>query len=167
MGIDKTQLRGMIRDVLYHLDPEIPYSKSAEELLMLTAATESHLGTYFLQIGGPALGIFQMEPATEACIWNNYLMYDRRGIRQKVEVLLPKNAHIRQMVHNISYQIAMCRIHYYRKPELLPGVKYNNDNTITAFSLSELARYWKKHYNTYQGKGTYDKAINDYMRLCL
>lgn len=41
------------------------YSVEAIDLLMLTAAQESHLGKYIQQLGsGPARGIFQMEPKT-------------------------------------------------------------------------------------------------------
>ena len=58
----KEHLREMIQFVLMKYDL---YSRNAEELLMLTAACESNLGHYFKQLGGgPALGIFQVEPAT-------------------------------------------------------------------------------------------------------
>ncbi len=60
--MDKTQLRELIQVVLKEYDL---YSRDAEELLMLTAATESNLGYYIKQKGGgPALGIFQCEPDT-------------------------------------------------------------------------------------------------------
>jgi len=58
----REHLREMIQFVLKNYDL---YSRDAEELLMLTAACESNLGHYFKQLGnGPALGIFQVEPAT-------------------------------------------------------------------------------------------------------
>ena len=51
------------------------YSKAAEELLLGTAIQESRL-VYLKQIGGgPALGLFQMEPATELDLVKNYIWY--------------------------------------------------------------------------------------------
>jgi hypothetical protein len=59
------QLRELvIRPVLEYLHPDIPYSHEAEDLLMMIAAHESHLGEYVKQVQGPALGIYQMEPDT-------------------------------------------------------------------------------------------------------
>ena len=47
--------------------------RAAEELLLGTALQESRL-TYLHQLGGgPALGLFQMEPGTHDDIWTNYL----------------------------------------------------------------------------------------------
>ncbi len=48
------------------------WSLESEMLLMGTAAHESLL-IYTHQIGGPALGYFQMEPATHDDCWTNYL----------------------------------------------------------------------------------------------
>lgn len=45
------------------------------ELLLLTCAAESAMGKYIMQVGGPARGIFQMEPNTEKDIWENWLKY--------------------------------------------------------------------------------------------
>lgn len=60
--MDKAQLRELITHVLKKYDL---HSDNAVELLMLTAAVESNLGHYIKQVGGgPALGIFQCEPAT-------------------------------------------------------------------------------------------------------
>jgi hypothetical protein len=42
----------------------IPVTITAADLLMATAAVETALGTYLLQIKGPARGVFQVEPAT-------------------------------------------------------------------------------------------------------
>ena len=45
-----------------------------------TAAVESRMGTYLRQIGGPALGIWQVEPATHLDCWDNWLDY--RPVKQ-------------------------------------------------------------------------------------
>ena len=59
------------------------YSESAVNLLLGTAAQESHMGTYLTQIKGPALSIYQIEPKTHADIWKNYLSY-RLDLKGKV-----------------------------------------------------------------------------------
>ena len=67
--MNKVTLRNLITSVLKELNL---HSDNAVNLLMGTAAQESHLGKYRKQIGGgPALGIFQMEPATFNDIVNN------------------------------------------------------------------------------------------------
>ena len=59
--MDPKQLKELIERVLRKVNL---YSDAAVDLLMLTAAQESACGKYIRQLGnGPALGIFQMEPA--------------------------------------------------------------------------------------------------------
>ena len=152
MSINSVQFRDMVEEVLKYLEPEIPYSYTALELLVLTAATESHLGTYLKQVNGPARGVFQMEPATESDIWKNYLEF-RKPLATKVQSLR-MGCHLDDLVFNLAYQTAMARVHYFRAPAALPK---NNPQA--------LAEYWKKWYNTDLGKGTPEKAVADYMRL--
>lgn len=159
-------LRETIDIVLFHLQPEIPHSYAARELLMLTCATESHLGRYLMQNKGPARGIFQMEPATERCIHANYLRYHLE-LRDKVDALYPTSdavaSQVSQMIFNIPYQIAMARIHYRRVPKPLPKViRPTTGFTIMVGEIYDLAAYWKQFYNTPLGKGTIKKAIDDY-----
>lgn len=141
------QLRTLIRSVLGKVGL---YSEAAEELLLLTAAVESHLGKYIYQIGGPARGIFQMEPATEHDIWENFLAY-RPKLADDVRRLMCSGT-CDDLAHNLEYQVAMARIHYLRVPETLP---------IPA-EIRSMARYWKLYYNTTLGKGTVDKAVDAY-----
>ena len=129
------------------------YSRSAEELLMLTAATESVMGKYIHQVGGPALGIYQMEPATARDIWANYLAYKRPladEIRNWGEGPGP-------LPGNLYYATAMARVHYLRVPEGLPS----------AMDEWGLAKYWKDHYNTHLGKGTVEKAVEMYREYAI
>lgn len=150
MAINTAQLEGLMTGVLRFLDPEIPYSKSARELLKLTAATESHMGTYIRQIQGPARGIFQMEPATEADIWDSYLAF-RTKLAEKVQKLRTMSG-VFDLKGNIPYQIAMARLLYYRAPDPLP----NGDDD------QWMARYWKEVYNTELGKGIEEEAIRNF-----
>lgn len=149
--IDKGQLRGLIIRVLKDMEPEVPYSEAAVELLMLTAAVESNLGTYLEQEKGPAQGIFQMEPNTEYDIWKNYLAY-KPQLRNKISGYRAEDTQLNEELKwNFAYAIAMARIKYLRSSYPLPS---NNKE--------ELAAYWKLVYNTHLGKGTVEKAIKKY-----
>lgn len=129
------------------------YSEDAVELLMLTAATESLMGKYIRQVGGgPALGIFQMEPATEKDIWDNYLVY-RVELADKVEQYQVCEAG--ELEWNLAYQIIMARIHYLRVPHPLPS------------TVEGMATYYKKHFNTELGKGSVAEAVQNYNRYVL
>ncbi len=62
----------IIRPVLVRLDM---HSEAAENLVLGTAIHESNL-THLVQLGGgPALGFYQMEPATEWDLIKNYIRY--------------------------------------------------------------------------------------------
>lgn len=117
------------------------YSDAAEQLLLGTALQESRL-TYLKQLGtGPALGLFQMEPATHNDIWTNYLRY-KPELAQKVAQL----AHFvsaESMATDLLYAAAMCRIHYLRVPAALPAFG----------DIYGQATYWKDYYNTFLGAG--------------
>jgi|TARA_B100000123_G_scaffold248839_1_gene206686 hypothetical protein len=163
--INKDQLRTLIvQPVLAVLD--LPAPDVAENLLMGTAAHESHLGDYIQQVGGgPALGIYQMEPATLNDCYVNYLDYSTRAaLKAKVDGFLAaqpvgsdgKPDKSAQLATNLAYATAMCRIRYYRAPGALPSDP--ND-------LNGLAAYWKQYYNTPLGAGTVDQFIADYNRF--
>lgn len=132
------------------------HSGAALQLLMLTAAQESRLGHYIVQIGGPALGIFQMEPFTHDDIWNNFLKY-KPDLAQKLEHMAgthPVQPGAEVLVYNLKYAAAMARIHYYRVSEALPE---HGD-------VAAMADYWKQYYNTPKGRGTVAEAVHNYHR---
>ena len=154
--IDALQLRHeIIRPVLKYLDPEIPYSMAAENLLMGTCAQESRMGTFLVQKGwGPAKGIFQMEPATHPEIWGNDLNY-KDDLAALIEPLCGDGMEDAWLLTgNLYYAAAMCRVHYYRVPWPLP-----DDN------VEELAHYYKLHYNTPEGKATVEEFVKNYRLL--
>lgn len=144
----------LIRDriiipVLNHLEPVVPFSVEAMELLLGTAAAESRLG-YWLrqQSGGPAIGLYQMEPDTEWDIWNNYLVFQPK-LRDKVRELVKGTNN--EMENNHAYATAMARIHYRRKRPPLPAMG----------DIHGHAHYWKDYYNTRLGKGTPIKYLTE------
>jgi hypothetical protein len=97
---------------------------------------------------GPALGYFQMEPATHDDIWANYLAY-RPALAAQVRAVAgiaagrPEAKLLR--THHV-YAAVMARLLYRRVKGRLPQ----------AAEVPALAAYWKAHYNTALGKG---KAI--------
>ncbi len=156
MSIDKNQFKSLIKDTLEKIELNSP---SAVELLMLTAAQESHFGTYIKQIGGPALGVFQMEPNTYEDLWKNYLIY-RKELGRKINFASSNsNVMLNQetIMFNLAYAICMARVHYLRVPAPLPA----------ADDIHGLAEYWKEHYNTPLGAGTVKEAVKNYERFCL
>lgn len=153
--IDAKQLReDIIRPALHSIGL---WTAAAENLVIGTAAQESQLGTYVRQLGGgPALGIFQMEPATHRDIWDNYLRYqpDIRELMMMNYIPATTEPEANDLIGNLSYAAAMCRIHYRRVSEKLPA----------ADDYSGLASYWKRHYNTVRGKGTEADFLANYRR---
>lgn len=126
------------------------YSEAAEELLLGTALQESRL-QYLKQLGrGPALGVFQMEPATYNDIWSNYLAY-KPELAEKVARLAHKRE-AKSMATDLLFAAAMCRVHYLRVSAPLPGEG----------DVPGQAAYWKEYYNTYLGAGTEDEYIENW-----
>lgn len=130
-------------------------SPEARALLLGTAAQESGLGRYLRQVGGgPAMGVFQMEPATYHDIWRNFIN-NRPEIKQKLAERWPVEPAPEEMMTDLLLAAVMCRLHYRRVSTSIPG----------ADDLTGLARYWKKHYNTPMGRGSVDEFIRNWHTL--
>jgi hypothetical protein len=151
--IDFRQFREhVVIPALKWLDGEIPYSESAVDLLMMTAAHESKGGTFLRQVGMEgeegAFGVYQMEIATHDDIYENYLDYD---------------CYLRSLV----LASTSLGVSYYRVPEALPFPP-PMDQCIDmqhrdSLYLWDLAKYAKKYYNTEAGKATPEKYYQDYL----
>lgn len=153
--ISPDQLREyVIRPTLEHLGL---YSLAAENLVLGTAAQESKLGTYVHQLGGgPALGIYQMEPATHRDIWDNWLAHKPELASRVRQLIAPWPAPFsRQLVTNLAYATAMCRLHYRRRPEPLPPPD----------DYEAQAQYYKDFYNTSAGRATVEQYLRSWEML--
>lgn len=129
------------------------YSASAGELLLGTALQESKL-TYLHQLGGgPACGVFQMEPNTYKDIWNNYLKY-KPDLVGKISRAAGPNKNAQSMIADLVFAAMMCRVHYLRVPAALPA----------AGDYEGQAEYWKKYYNTYLGHGTVEQYLDNWYK---
>jgi hypothetical protein len=149
--LDCSQFRSLIVEpVLSKLQV---YSKDAEELLVFTCAAESLGGTFLHQIKGPALGIYQMEPATYTDIWVNFIR-----ARNKIATLMAmhfncnKIPEVERMIYDLHFATAMARIHYLRIPGKLPD----------SSSVEALWDFYKKYYNTEKGKAKKEDSIKKY-----
>ena len=157
---DPKQLREFIKYVLEAFSLRMGKGKAlasadAVELLMFTAAHESKLGTYLKQLnGGPARGIFQIEPTTWNDVFMNYLNY-REDLSNVVEEfdLVDFTDYI-NMIGNLPMQIIMARIIYLRVPEAIPS----------RFDLGAMAKYYKKYWNTHLGAATIVGALGSYKK---
>lgn len=126
------------------------YSFNAERLLMGTAAVES--GFFYIQQlgGGPALGLFQMEPATFDWLLNELLRNDRlRRLRGLVVSMSGvANPGARELIFNNLFAAAMARIRYLAVNEPIPA------------TVDQQATYWWNHYN---GRSLHGLKPQDYI----
>lgn len=126
------------------------WSKSAEQLVLGTSIVESHL-TWLVQLGsGPAKGLFQVEPNTVNDLYSNYLPYRPDLLSLLNKITIPSMPRETQLVYNLWYSAAICRLLYFRHPEALPE----------AGDIAGHANYWKKYYNTSAGKGNPQNYID-------
>ena len=145
----------IVRPTLAALD--LPGGLVAEQLVLGTAAQESRFEDLAQLGGGPALGLFQMEPATFRDLWDRYLADPGRAeLRERVTRLLaPSPEPVQQLVSNLRFATAMCRIRYLERPFRLP---------LQADS-AKLAAVWKHWYNTPRGAGRPEEFERNYQRL--
>ena len=141
------------------------WSPSAENLMMGIAAAESNLGEFLRQHDdGPAVGVFQIEPKTAADVIFRYLD-ERESLDDQfqdafrllddddldwAEVELEQISE--KLITDLRFSCAVARVRLWMVPEPLPA----------AHNIPGLARYWKQHYNTPEGKGTVEKFIHHY-----
>jgi hypothetical protein len=147
------QLRELVViPTLTHLGLDSP---AARNLVLGTAAQESG-GSYLAQLGGPALGFWQIEPATHGDLLINFVAH-RPELDSKLEALMTAAADglALEMAWNLRYGCAVCRLLYYRIPAPLPE----------AADLAGLGAYWKQFYNTPLGAGTADEWVTSFRNL--
>ena len=116
------------------------WSPPAGRLVLGTAIIESGLEELKQRGSGPALGFYQIEPATARWLFEQYL---RRPDKAELAALILREltggpqTYIDELVTNLSFATAMCRLRYWPIPEALPGFT----------DLRGMGRYWDIHYN--------------------
>lgn len=153
MSMDPRQLRDHVIEPV--LDILGMRSRGAIALILGTAAAESDMGRYIVQLqSGPARGIYQMEPATERDCWRNYLDH-RRPLADAVRSLVPTGAVVGdgvQLTWSLAYATAMARVQYKRSPRLVGSTP------------EEHAAMWKEVWNTRLGAGTMEGFLAAWKR---
>lgn len=158
-GIDARQLLELaVRPALRALGPRWS-TVAAEQLVLGTAAQESGL-VYLRQLGtGPALGLWQMEPATFRWLRDGFLSGDapstaelRRGLNQLTTRIRPEAD---EVAWNLRVGAAFCRLRYAADRQALP----ERDDTAGQ------AATWKRVYNTHLGAGKIDDYLRSWSRL--
>lgn len=155
MGLDPKQfLAGVVRPTLAHLG--LPGGETAVRLVFGTAAKESDGFEALRQRGGgPALGLYQMEPATFRDLWDRFLR--SRPLKATVWDFVAQTPSLEeQLVGNLFFATAMCRVKYYASPFAMPD----------AAAPEDLALIWKRFYNTPDGKGTPAEFLEHYRLYC-
>lgn len=131
----------VIRPTLEYLEL---WSQAAENLLVGTHLQEAGDGALVQIGGGPARGIYQIEPATRADVHTNFLA-SRLVLRLRTQTLMASHpSPDEQLATNLSYATAIARLIYYRAPDPLPGPD----------DIDGLAAYYKRWYNTAGGAGS-------------
>lgn len=161
---------GIIRPTLKRIEaavPRIAYKQEVEDLLVMIAAHESHLGKYRRQVGGgPARGIYQIEIPTHLDLYENYLFY-REDYLGVISSFTPQNCDLEdELEKNDRYSTAVARFLLWRVPEAIPSLddfKHSGD-PLGAYYWN-LALYAKTHWNTEGGAATPEKYLNDFLRL--
>ena len=125
------------------------WSEAAGELVLGTAIVESNL-TYLKQHGdGPALGLWQVEPATHEDLYANYLNFRPEMMSSLMELRSAALNMNENLATNLMYGAAVFRLCYYRKIDPLPE----------AGDIEGQGKFWKQHYNTPLGAGTVPKYV--------
>ena len=138
------EIREIEEYALYKIDC---YSDDALALVVRTGMAESGYRA-FKGYGknNPAIGSWQIEPATMYDMMRNYIIY-RAPYRKALEELGMKfkgdDIEI-SVMSNMGVQAALCRLHYRRDSKPIPSWD----------DLESQGKYWKRVYNTIKGRGT-------------
>jgi hypothetical protein len=136
----------VISPALAQLAPAgIAVTKTAADLLMATAANETDLGTWLNQDPGPALGVFQIEPASLASLMAGLSGPELAALNG---IMTPQPI-ADQLDTNLVLAAAICRLFYWKVLAPLP-----------TDTVSGLWSYYKTYYNTYAGAATMDEFVS-------
>ena len=120
------------------------YSDDAAAMIYRTGMVETGY-KHLKQMGsGPAIGFFQIEPATMNDVMDNYVEY-RPQIKTDLYALgFDEKDSVIRVMGSIVLQVAFCRLCYRRDSKAIPSLE----------NMEAQAKYWKRVYNTKLGKGT-------------
>ena len=123
------------------------YSDDALALVVRTGMAESgYRALKGYGDGNPAIGFWQIEPATMYDMIRNYLNYRSKYIKSLESMGMEFTGDDIEIsvMSNIAVQAALCRLHYRRDSASIPSWD----------DIEAQAKYWKRVYNTHKGRGT-------------
>lgn len=130
------------------------WTPEVEELLIMIAAHESHMGKYLRQLGGgPARGVFQIEAATLHDNYVSFIDLRPRLAEQIAQVTGCDHPDLGQLQYNPAYGAVHARLKLYRSPGEIPS------DTLL------MAQYAKKYYNSPSGAATPEDYLNAYYKV--
>tara|TARA_Y100001937_G_scaffold10884_1_gene13216 strand:- start:1531 stop:2022 length:492 start_codon:yes stop_codon:yes gene_type:complete len=143
------QYRSLIKRVITRMGM---YSTKAEDLVLGTGLYESQY-RYIRQIGsGIAKSFWQVETATAQDNIKSYLKYRQSRARMCASAALVSSQYVSEDISdkevghmleaNIAYGIMHCRLKYWRVPKGIPS------------DIEGQAHYYKKYYNSAEGKAS-------------
>lgn len=116
----------------------IPYTKTAHDLLMGTAAQESLMGLYLVQQSGPGVGLWMASPNLTPAILGRLSKAQLDALAKIGDATNPG-----QVTSNLTLAAMLARCWYWVTPAPLP-----------ADTISGLWSYYKLHYNSLAGAAT-------------
>ena len=150
LGINRKQLRELVRASLAYMGVE---QGDWDRLLLLTVITESDCGHLVRQVGGPANGISQVEPATERDTLD-WLKARKPELYSKIKnIRVPARLSVPELQYNHMYSLCLSFCLYIRR-----GVDPIGQST------EGLAKLYKKYYNTYLGRATVEGVLQKVRR---
>lgn len=138
------------------------YDKAAEQLMLGTLISETNF-EFLHQVHGPALGIYEIELATEKDNQRYLNRLDKASLKEHFlsccfYVCFPPPS---ALIHNLTYATLMARLKY---------VVATTKKLPLEDDLEAQANYYKKYYNSSEGKGDikrymelYQQHISDYL----
>lgn len=144
------------------------YSDEAFNLVFFTGFHESKFNYLMQHPSKIAKGYFQIEKETHNDLFINFLVF-KKEIMKSLLLLTKYHFEVKELeneelsnyvknfvkekkyedlndelVYNLYYSIAVCRLLYYRQPFKIDSIK----------SFDDIAKVWKQYYNTKKGKGS-------------
>ena len=142
------EIKEIAEHALYRLDS---YSDDALALVVRTGMAESdYRALKGYGEGNPAIGFWQVEPATLNDMVTNYIKYRPHYEKNLISLGMNFNKDmIMSVMSNMAVQAGLCRLHYRRDKDPLPSWD----------DIEGQAKYWKRVYNTVEGRGTVEHFI--------
>ena len=147
----------VIKPVLQALEPSIPWTQTAENLILGIAAHESGGFVHRVQIGGgPARGLWQMELVTFRDLNDRYLAV-RPVLRGKADGLWPNDGTDPwlQIETNDKFACACARIRCFMSPAKI---------SFDPRDVFEMSRWWSANYNTRRDPVMESQFVANYRR---